>query len=234
MNVTVFQHIDLAILHWFNDSHTLFLDTLALMLTNGLTWIPLYLTLMLLIIKNHENMPQVMLVMGGAIIAVILAAATDNLIVKPLVARPRPAADPILKYTINVVGNLRGNDYSFFSAHAANTMAIASFFCWQIRCRALSLSLIAWSLVNCWTRMYLGLHYPSDIIVGLLWGICCGSAAYALTRHLYYKNTERIHYVSTQYSTTGYNKTDTALAMTVLSVTLCYCVISAIANAAKF
>ena len=77
--------------------------------------------------KNNETIQQVGLVMGCTLLALILAGGVDNLIVKPLVARPRPSSDPIIKYMVDVVAGYRGKDFSFFSAHAANTMAVATF-----------------------------------------------------------------------------------------------------------
>ena len=162
--------LDQNILSFFNGSSSLFVDNLALILTSGLTWIPLYLSLLYVVIKNNETMKQIMLIIGCVCLCILLSDGIADFIVKPLVARPRPSNDPLLKYTIDVVNGLRGTQYSFFSAHASNTFCIAVFFSLLIRKRNFVIAMVAWSLINCWTRMYLGLHYPSDIFVGLLWG----------------------------------------------------------------
>ena len=112
---------DLEVLHFFNGSDNLFIDQLALVLTSGLTWIPLYLTLFYIIMRNNETMAQIGLAVLGAAVCVALSEGITDGVVKPLVARWRPNNDPILKYSIQVVGNLRGSGYSFLSAHAANT-----------------------------------------------------------------------------------------------------------------
>ena len=114
-------------------------------------------------------MAQIGLIIGCSVLCIILADGISEHLFKPWVARPRPSNDPIIKYSVHIVNNIRGMDYSFFSAHAANTMSIAIFFSWLVRSKLLSVFLILWSFVNCWTRMYLGLHYPGDISVGLLW-----------------------------------------------------------------
>lgn len=129
--------------------------------------------------ENNETIQQVGLVMGCTLLALILAGGVDNLVVKPLVARPRPSSDPIIKYMVDVVAGYRGKDFSFFSAHAANTMAVATFFIWLVRDKLLSVMLVCWSLINCWTRLHLGMHYPSDIVVGLVWGVISGSVAFS-------------------------------------------------------
>ena len=165
---------DLEVLHFFNGSDNQFIDQLALVLTSGLTWIPLYLTLFYIIVRNNETMAQIGLAVMVALVCVALSEGITDGVVKPLVERWRPNNDPILKYTIQVVGNLRGSGYSFFSAHAANTMSIAMFFSLLMRGKRLAIALFSWSLLNCWTRLYLGMHYPSDILCGLLVGAVIG------------------------------------------------------------
>ena len=138
---------DLEVLHFFNGSDNLFIDQLALVLTSGLTWIPLYLILFYIIVRNNETMAQIGLAVMGALVCVALSEGITDGVVKPLVERWRPNNDPILKYTIQVVGNLRGSGYSFFSAHAANTMSIAMFFSLLMRGKRLAIALDRKSVV---------------------------------------------------------------------------------------
>jgi undecaprenyl-diphosphatase len=81
---------------------------------------------------------------------------------------------------IDTVDNYRGGNYGFFSAHASNTFSIALFFSLLMRRRWLVVTLVCYSLVNCWTRLYLGVHYPGDITVGLIWGSIVGYCVYRL------------------------------------------------------
>ncbi|MFQ9809824.1 MAG: phosphatase PAP2 family protein [Segatella copri] len=78
------------------------------------------------------------------------------------------------KYTIQVVDNMRLKSFSFCSAHAANTLSLAIFFSLLIRSKLVTWTLLLWSLVNCWTRLYLGVHYPVDILCGLAIGAVVG------------------------------------------------------------
>lgn len=82
--------IDRAILLFFNGSESLFLDGVVVSLTNGLTWIPLYMALLFLVIKNNENMAQIMLAIGCAFLCVFLADGMTDGIIKPWVGRLRP------------------------------------------------------------------------------------------------------------------------------------------------
>lgn len=219
---------DLDILHFFNGSNNILIDQLALVLTSGLTWIPLYLTLFYIVIRNNETMAQIALAVMGALVCVALTEAITDGIVKPLVARWRPNNDPVLKYTIQVVGSLRGKGYSFFSAHAANTMVIAVFFSLLIRSKRLAVALVAWSLINCWTRLYLGMHYPSDILCGLLLGTVIAVVGYLLYLRLYYRVSPRINYVSNQYTRTGYDHDDIDIVLCILAFTFVYAVLKAL------
>ena len=95
--------IDRQLLLWLNGSDSLFMDGVMATLTAGTTWIPLYLALFYLILKNNETMAQVMLTVGCAVVCVLITAGITNLVVKPLVARPRPCNDLFIKYMVDVV-----------------------------------------------------------------------------------------------------------------------------------
>lgn len=176
--------IDKQLLLMVNGSDSLFLDYLVLTLTNALTWIPLYLGLLYVIIKANKNTREVLLVIAAAGCCYLLAGGIDDGIVKPLVARWRPTHDPEIGSLVDVVNGYRGGKYGFFSAHAANTFCIAVFFSLLIRQRMLTFFLVGWSFINCYTRLYLGVHYPGDITVGLLWGGFVGWFVYKLYCHV--------------------------------------------------
>lgn len=163
-------HYDKQLLLLLNGSDSVFLDWVVMTLTNAKTWIPLYLSLLYVVIKANRNLRGVLMIMGAAGLCVLLAGTVDDEIVKPLVARWRPGHDPEIGHLVDTVDNYRGGNYGFFSAHASNTFSIALFFSLLMRQRLLTIGLISWSLVNCWTRLYLGVHYPGDITVGLIWG----------------------------------------------------------------
>ncbi len=219
--------IDRDVLSFFNGSGSLFVDNLALVLTSGLTWIPLYISLLYIVIKNNETMKQIMLIIGCVLLCIVLSDGVADFIVKPLVGRLRPSNDPLIKYTVEVVNGIRSTQYGFFSAHASNTFCIAMFFSLLVRKKSFVVAMVLWSLVNCWTRMYLGLHYPSDIVVGLLWGGIVGSVVYFIYIKSYLRMYPDFNYISSQYTSTGYNRIDVDVVLLVLALTLLYSVMRA-------
>ena len=210
-----------------NGSDSLFLDSLVKTLTTATTWIPLYVALLYVVIKNSDNGRKVLTIVGCALLCVFLAGSLDDMIVKPLVARWRPTRDPEIGLLVDIVNNYRGGRFGFFSAHASNTFSLAVFFTLLIRSRLLSVSLVLWSLVNCWTRLYLGVHYPGDILVGLLWGGLVGTGVW----FLYYKMEKRAgnqnNYISSQYTKTGFQHEHIDIVVSVLAFTLVYAIVRA-------
>lgn len=218
----MFYELDLALLHFFNGSQSAIYDQFILTLTNGLTWIPLYIALFIMVLKNNESMSQIFIIVGCCALGVIFSAGLDDLVIKPLVARPRPTQDLLVKYTIDTALGYRESNFSFFSAHAANTFTVAIYMIFLVRNRAFTIAMALWSLFNCYTRLYLGVHYPSDILCGLLFGAVVGSVAYWLHLRLYYKVTPHFRYVSEAYTKTGYSIGDIDMVIATLVLILLY------------
>ena len=226
--MSIFTTIDQQLLFWLNGSDSLFTDGVMTTLTTGTTWIPLYIALFYLVLKNNETMAQVLLTIGCAAACVLVTAGITNLVIKPLVARPRPCDDPLIKYAVDVVSGVSAGNYSFFSAHAANTSALVMFLALLIRNKLFIVTMIIWSLLNCYTRLYLGVHYPSDILCGLLFGSLMGFIAYVIYLKIYLKISPQFHYVSSHYSSTGYALDDIDVVVCVMVLTVLYAIIRAL------
>lgn len=224
---SVLESFDKQCLLAVNGSDSLFLDRMAHTLTTALTWLPLYLSLFYIVLKNNDSVRKILYIVAAAAMCVLLAGTVDDVIVKPTVARWRPTHDPEIGMLVDVVDGYRGGRYGFFSAHAANTFSLAVLFCWMIRSRILSIALVIWSFTNCWTRLYLGVHFPGDILCGLTWGLIVGTFVY----YVYYRFTRGMvfgrRYISTQYTSTGYQRSDCDIPVAILVFTLLYALIKA-------
>ncbi len=169
------QHLTLLL----NGSQSVYLDQLALTATQTVTWLPLALVLLYVLVR-HNNLVTLAWTVLAIALTILLADQVASSVFKPLVARYRPAQDPTFMYMVDVVNGYRGGLYGFFSSHAANTFAVATFVSLLLRNQALTLWLYSWSLVNCWSRVYLGVHYVGDLLTGALWGLFVGWAIYKL------------------------------------------------------
>jgi len=225
--IEVLEDLDRQLLLAVNGSGSLYLDRVVVTLTHAATWIPLYLALFYMVLKNNDNFRRLLLVLGGVAVCYLLAGAVDDGIVKPMVARWRPTHDPQIGMLVDIVDGYRGGRYGFFSAHASNTMCIATFFCWLARSRRLSVTLVTWSLINCWTRMYLGVHFPGDILVGVLWGFCVGTGVYFLYRRLTRGMYMPRNMNPSQYTTTCYRRQDCNWPVAIFVFTLTFVFIKA-------
>lgn len=217
--------VDTYFVHLLFGSNSVFLDHFALTITNAWLWVPMYITLFLLVIKNHDNMQQILVCVGCAALAVLFATGLTSIVTKPLFERLRPCNDPEFKYLADIAGNIHNKDFSFFSSHAATSMAVVSFFSLLVRSRLLSLALIVWSLVVCWTRLYLGQHFFTDVIVGILWGNITGILAYTLYNRFCKRHSIKSYNISEKYTDAGFDKYDIDIVVLVLSLTFMYAII---------
>ena len=182
-------HIDTEVLLAINGWHAPWADTLMWIISAKTTWIPLYLLLIGLLVwrdrkpamtsvKWLQRVPAcvVMIVVIG--LAVGAADFIASGILKELVARPRPTRVPELEGVLHLVNGYRSGRYGFVSSHAANTMVVALLFSLIWRNKIATVGLMLWVAANCYSRMYLGVHYPTDILGGLIVGVLVAAVAY--------------------------------------------------------
>ena len=160
---------DSLILLWINGHHAEWLDTLMWAVSSPRTWLPLYLLLIGLVAWRFRSWKAALLIILGFVVAVGLSDILCSGILKPLVCRLRPTHEPALD-PVYLVNGYTGGKYGFCSSHAANTMTVATLFSLLCRNKIATAGLMVWVALNCYSRMYLGAHYPSDILVGLLIG----------------------------------------------------------------
>ena len=182
-------HIDTEVLLAINGWHAPWADTLMWIISAKTTWIPLYLLLIGLLVWRYRQpaptpikwlhkVPACVVMIVMIVMAVGAADFIASGILKDLVARPRPSRVPELEGVLHIVNGYRSGQYGFVSSHAANTMACGLLFALIWRKKIATIGLMLWVAMNCYSRMYLGVHYPLDIIGGLVVGALVAVAAY--------------------------------------------------------
>ena len=183
-----------------NGWHAEWADVLMWYISKSTTWLPLYALLVGFVVyrfgiqwylstQNTLNyrftaLLRVFIVLAGFAVAVGLSDFISSGIIKPWVSRLRPTHEPALAGMLHLVNGYTGGMYGFVSSHAANTMACALLFSLLYRNKYATVALMLWVALNCYSRMYLGVHYPGDIIGGLLVGTLVAGMTYAVARHL--------------------------------------------------
>lgn len=164
------QQIDSSIFLYFNGMHASWTDVLFYYISNRFVWIPLYLLLAFFLFRRYRK--KAWIVVAAVVISVFLSDQSCNLI-KRTVQRPRPSHNMELVDQVHLVakpdGTLyKGGPYGFPSSHAANAMALAFIVvAFLTREKTLwTLLMFFWMLLVSYSRIYLGVHYPGDIIVG--------------------------------------------------------------------
>lgn len=174
---------DRSLFFFFNGLHTPWLDPVMYYVSKTLTSLPLYLLLLYFIIKFYKKDSWIVLL--GIAVAILLADQITSGFMKPFFERFRPSRDPELDGLVHVVNGYRGGKFGFASSHAANTFATAVFMWLLFRMELRWIGLLfVWAVVVSYTRIYLGVHYPGDIVVGGFIGILCGIVAFRLTARL--------------------------------------------------
>lgn len=224
MSLNDLLEFDKALLLTLNGSENMFLDHVVLVFTSGVTWIPLYISLLYLVIKNNEKWSQILLIISAVGLCMLASNGLNGGFIKPTIARLRPSVEPSLAHLVSLVDGYTAEGYSFFSAHACNSFCVAVFFSLLVRSKLLTSLLFLWASLTAWTRLYLGVHYPFDVAVGMLVGSLIAVLIYIGFMVIYRKMTSKISYVSTQYSSTGYSLSDIDVVVTVFILTCLYCV----------
>lgn len=165
--------LDRTLTLFFNGSQSLYVDGLAWTATQTSTWLPLAVIMFYVFLRNNTLNGTIRIVLAFAL-CILLADQVASTIFKPMVARWRPTNNPEFMYMVDVVRGYRGGNYGFFSSHAANTMAIATFIALLTKSRSVACWVYSWAILNCWTRVYLGVHYIGDLTVGCIWGAFVG------------------------------------------------------------
>ena len=169
------KEIDTTLFLAGNGHHTFIMDNVMWFISGKLEWIPFYLLLVVMLYQKVGLKKCIVALLGVASL-IALADITCSALIRPAVCRMRPSCpDNPIYHLVNLVNDYHGRRYGFPSCHGANTFGLALFLSLIFKKRAITIWLIVWSVVVSYSRIYLGVHYPGDILAGY-----CVGGVYAL------------------------------------------------------
>jgi len=172
--------LDKDLLIWFNASHTQFWDAMMMFFTRIEFWIPLYILVTYHIFKYKGKEAWWWLI--GLFLLILMGDLVSTHLFKNIFQRLRPSHEPSLYGIVQVVKTYTGDQFGFVSSHATAVFAFATYTSRLFKNGIYSLFIILWSLLIVYTRLYLGLHYPGDIMGGMLLGLVLGYLLFRTSR----------------------------------------------------
>jgi len=176
------QQVDQTVFLFLNGLHNQFFDLFFWYATDMTIYLPLYLIAGWLAYKQFGW--RVLVLLLFVILTIVLTDQSCNILKQHLVCRLRPARNPDIDSLVHIVNGYRGEQYGFPSAHACNTFGMAIFLYRVLRPQrwGFTLALFAWAALMAYSRIYLGVHYPADILCGATLGAAIGWGMSAIFR----------------------------------------------------
>lgn len=152
-----------------NGLHSGFFDGVMFAFSAKFTWIPLYISILYVIIKQWKS--KSVWIIAALVLCIVICDQVSSGIIKDLVQRPRPSHAENLKGLVHLVRDYSGGRFGFVSSHAANTFGFALLSSLIFRRKSYTISIFSWAAITAYSRIYLGVHYPFDILGGMIVGV---------------------------------------------------------------
>ena len=181
------KQLDRDVFLWLNGHHSVFTDELMFYISQIWVFFPLFIYWLYLVFKKYEP-KKVLLLVGFLALLVTFTDQSSNRI-KHSVKRYRPSHNLEIRDKVHILHEYKGGQYGFFSGHSANCFGIAMLLFLIFSTRPLWFRSIffLWAFITAYSRIYLGVHYPSDIFVGCLVGLFWGLIVYRLIQFTFKK-----------------------------------------------
>jgi len=171
------ERLDQQLFLFLNSLNSPFLDQVMHAISGRVIWVPLYLTILIFLGIKYKR--KFLIILLFIILAATLADQVSVLF-KNLVERLRPCHESSLEGLVHLVNGECGGQFGFVSSHATNSFNVALLSLLFIKKRWYTISIILWAIVIGYSRIYLGVHYPGDVICGSLLGALIGWSIYRL------------------------------------------------------
>lgn len=172
------ERLDASLLLFLNGINSAFFDEVFWLITGKFSWLPMIGALLFCMFRRDWK--SGLLTVVAIALTITLCDQISSSIIKDSVCRFRPTHNPDIAGLVHVVNDYRGGKYGFVSSHAANSFGVAMLLSLIFRNRAFSWTIFSWAAILSYSRIYLGVHYPGDILCGGVLGILLGALVYWL------------------------------------------------------
>lgn len=174
MDETVFPQWDTDLFVYLNSNHVAWLDPIMITISSLPFWIVSFAVFFALMIYKNKRLGSF-----AALFSLFGVGGTSliNNIVKAIMMRPRPGSTESIKNFIYVLEDHAGT-YSFFSGHTCTSVFVATFVSLYFKNTYYTIGAFAWALLIMYSRIYVGMHFPLDLLVGFLFGLLTGCVTY--------------------------------------------------------
>lgn len=176
--IYLLDHYDKIVMLLLNFNGGVMMDSIWKLFSMPIIWLPIAVMFLLGLIRRRVPLTTILLVIVFLAIAIGASDFVASGIIKPYCCRLRPSHSVACSTMLHYVDNYRGGQFGFVSSHAATTFSIFTFIALLFRQKKVTYPLLLFVICICYSRIYLGVHYPGDIVCGSMIGTAMGSASY--------------------------------------------------------